>query len=544
MRWSRDPEDSRGKASTKADRSIWHMSSCPALDQRQTHEQERHLIGTGSTPDTLQDQYPYLSPLDAFKAKGRYLHDQLERERLEHTELADAMHQGDSPSRGDAFAYDYELQSRKSKVATFAERKHFSILSEMATVEDVSTQYIPEANSQLDDRKCEGAFAAPRTCHYKGDPGRNLYKADGRSPDSTDSCGSRKSSYSKVSSSSPGAAFSEPSSRTRMARSASRPKPNRFEIAVLCEQTTCSTIRPSNIRSLTGSSLSPCTIEQVRITSQKLDDLQLEDERDGLGRLLESINFDRPSDVPVRNSLTPERRLLTNPSPSSDQKLQLNTPHKSPLLNRGNSVKPNKRSPSMRTPSLNTSNLASLPDAALSAITHVELGIEQHEENQLPQSTHHFKVAAEMGDLTGCLLYGLALRHGWGIRPDLQRSVQLLQQAADSANLKNLRTDDLRGSKLFTAPLNDQLGVAMYELAVSFKNGWGVAADKKMSLKYLEFACDLGDVEAMVEAAECYLNGNGCKKDKSKAAKLLRAAELKGKKEIGNSWIWKSKYDG
>lgn len=153
-----------------------------------------------------------------------------------------------------------------------------------------------------------------------------------------------------------------------------------------------------------------------------------------------------------------------------------------------------------------------------------------------------------MGDPTGCLLYGLALRHGWGVRPDLTRSLVFLQRAADSAILN---VDNLRNSKLFPnsssslslSTAGGDLGIAIYELGVSYKNGWGVTADKKLCLKYFELASEWGDVEAMIEAAECHLHGTGCKKDKFKAASYLRRAEAKGKKEIGNSWIWKSKYD-
>lgn len=189
---------------------------------------------------------------------------------------------------------------------------------------------------------------------------------------------------------------------------------------------------------------------------------------------------------------------------------------------------------------INNSKIASMPDASLSAATHIELGIQQHECNQLPQSTHHFKVAADMNDPTGCLMYGLALRHGWGVRPDLQRSIAMLQKATDSVHLK---PDDLRGSKMLDVVLTEELAVAIYEIGISYKNGWGVEPDKKLSLKYFELASDWGDVEAMVETAECYSQGFGCKKDKTKAARLLRKAEGLGKKEIGNSWIWKSKYD-
>lgn len=47
----------------------------------------------------------------------------------------------------------------------------------------------------------------------------------------------------------------------------------------------------------------------------------------------------------------------------------------------------------------------------------------------------------------------------------------------------------------------------------------------------------------MNEVAWCYLEGFGCKKDKFASAKYYRLAEKNGHKTLGNSWIWKDKYD-
>ncbi|VVT48883.1 uncharacterized protein SAPINGB_P001997 [Magnusiomyces paraingens] len=91
-----------------------------------------------------------------------------------------------------------------------------------------------------------------------------------------------------------------------------------------------------------------------------------------------------------------------------------------------------------------------------------------------------------------------------------------------------------------------ELTLATYELANCFRNGWGCDKDPAAALTYYEAAAHLGDPDAMYEAAWCYLNGfgtKGKKKDKYKAAQYYRMAESKGKHEVGNSWIWKEKYD-
>jgi TPR repeat protein len=59
-----------------------------------------------------------------------------------------------------------------------------------------------------------------------------------------------------------------------------------------------------------------------------------------------------------------------------------------------------------------------------------------------------------------------------------------------------------------------ELVLAMYELANSFRNGWGVKKDPVAAKQYYETAANLGDTDAMNEVAWCYLEGFGCKKDK------------------------------
>src|SRR5439155_17069675 len=59
-----------------------------------------------------------------------------------------------------------------------------------------------------------------------------------------------------------------------------------------------------------------------------------------------------------------------------------------------------------------------------------------------------------------------------------------------------------------------ELVLAIFELANCFRNGWGVEVDKVAARQYYETAANLGDADAMNEAAWCYLEGFGGKKDK------------------------------
>lgn len=59
-----------------------------------------------------------------------------------------------------------------------------------------------------------------------------------------------------------------------------------------------------------------------------------------------------------------------------------------------------------------------------------------------------------------------------------------------------------------------ELVLAMYELANSFRHGWGVEKDPVAARSYYETAANLGDTDAMNEVARCYEEGFGGKKDK------------------------------
>ena len=59
-----------------------------------------------------------------------------------------------------------------------------------------------------------------------------------------------------------------------------------------------------------------------------------------------------------------------------------------------------------------------------------------------------------------------------------------------------------------------ELVLAMYELANSFRHGWGVEMDPVAARSYYETAANLGDTDAMNEVARCYEEGFGGKKDK------------------------------
>jgi len=132
-------------------------------------------------------------------------------------------------------------------------------------------------------------------------------------------------------------------------------------------------------------------------------------------------------------------------------------------------------------------------------------------------------------------------RHGWGCKPDPANAVTYLSAAAsNAASIEDLA---LQAGLKKGGAAKGELVLAIFELANCFRHGWGVEKDPIAAKQYYETAANLGDTDAMNEVAWCYLEGFGCKKDKPAAAKYYRLAEKGGNKTLGNSWVWKPKYD-
>jgi TPR repeat protein len=174
----------------------------------------------------------------------------------------------------------------------------------------------------------------------------------------------------------------------------------------------------------------------------------------------------------------------------------------------------------------------------MTAGEHVAKGIECHENGSLQESTYHLRIAAKMSHPTGMLLYALACRHGWGMRPNQREGVQWLRKAMDSAQLEIVDDESQAGSKGWAErkARQAQFALSIYELGVSHLNGWGIEQDKALALRCFEIAGKWGDPDALAEAGYCYADGIGCKKDLKKAAKYYRMAEAKGMNMVGNSW--------
>jgi len=174
----------------------------------------------------------------------------------------------------------------------------------------------------------------------------------------------------------------------------------------------------------------------------------------------------------------------------------------------------------------------------------IQEAIRLHEAGELEASTKMFGRLADPNGEDNALsqvLYGLALRHGWGCTPNPTEAVTYLSAAASNAAV--IEDLALQAGMKKGGAAKGELVLAIFELANCFRHGWGVDKDPVAAQRYYETAANLGDTDAMNEVAWCYIEGFGCKKDKFAAAKYYRLAEAGGSKTLGNTWIWKEKYN-
>ncbi len=186
-----------------------------------------------------------------------------------------------------------------------------------------------------------------------------------------------------------------------------------------------------------------------------------------------------------------------------------------------------------------THNHKPSPSVEVTAEDHLAKGIALHERGEIKESTYHLRIAAKANLPTAMLLYALACRHGWGMRPNPKDGVMWLRKAADCASLEIATSDDdgkNQGDIVGRKTRRAQFAYAIYELGISHMNGLGIEQDKTLALRCFEIAANWGDVDAMAEAGFCYAEAQGCKKDLRKAARYYKMAEAKGMSMVGNSW--------
>ena len=103
----------------------------------------------------------------------------------------------------------------------------------------------------------------------------------------------------------------------------------------------------------------------------------------------------------------------------------------------------------------------------------IQAAITLHESGDLKSSTEMFGRLADPDGANNPLsqvLYGLALRHGWGIPKDEGRAITYLSQAA--SNSAGIEEEALRAGVTKGGAAKGELTLAIFELANCFRNGW------------------------------------------------------------------------
>jgi TPR repeat protein len=112
----------------------------------------------------------------------------------------------------------------------------------------------------------------------------------------------------------------------------------------------------------------------------------------------------------------------------------------------------------------------------------LQLGIQHHEADRLQESAVCFERAATLdgGCGVGMLMWGLALRHGWGCTKNEKQGFKWLRRAAESAvgDLESAR----KGGEIDEGAVQTELVLAIYEVGQCFFHGWGIPKDQKMGV--------------------------------------------------------------
>ncbi|CCK72189.1 Dsf2p KNAG_0J01070 [Huiozyma naganishii CBS 8797] len=180
--------------------------------------------------------------------------------------------------------------------------------------------------------------------------------------------------------------------------------------------------------------------------------------------------------------------------------------------------------------------------------------IDMRKEGKLEASAEKLSKACQKGNKTAFLLYGLALRNGYGVAKDMEKSFLYISQATGIQSLEveifkaEVNPFELeRDQSKIPEKIEEPLVPALYECGISYLKGFGVhKIDEWKGLKFLEKAASLGHVDSMCLSGIIWSQNSSDehrrKKDIVKAASWFRLAAKGGADLIGSDWLYKKKY--
>lgn len=147
-------------------------------------------------------------------------------------------------------------------------------------------------------------------------------------------------------------------------------------------------------------------------------------------------DFENTAPSPVDDNLFGPPSSRSSPGPQHQQQQPPSEPKRlQPTLS---------LDPHLRSPSLNNSHHSRTPSPLSAGVTaesrqtpqdYLQLGIQNHEANRLKESAMYFEKSSKVdgGCGVGMLMWGLALRHGWGCEKNEKVGFKWLRKAAESA---------------------------------------------------------------------------------------------------------------
>lgn len=168
-----------------------------------------------------------------------------------------------------------------------------------------------------------------------------------------------------------------------------------------------------------------------------------------------------------------------------------------------------------------------------------------YHQGQVQSATSQAKELAENGHISSQIMYALSLRYGVGCQTDPEEALVHFYAAAGTvieAQLQRLGSGQV--CQFNDVAVKDGIKLALFEIGNIFRYTWTGRLRCNAARLFYKASADLGDTKAMQELAWCYQTGFGTERSSITAAHILRIAEKeRGLREIGNSWVWKPKYD-
>ncbi|CCE61517.1 hypothetical protein TPHA_0A04440 [Tetrapisispora phaffii CBS 4417] len=180
----------------------------------------------------------------------------------------------------------------------------------------------------------------------------------------------------------------------------------------------------------------------------------------------------------------------------------------------------------------------------------IDNALKLRNEGKVEESTEVLRLACFESNLTAFLLYGLALRNGYGVTVNYKQSLHYIKEATGILSFEEqvfeVDIDPIKLERESSVPdkIQEPQVPALYEYGIAYLKGYGFdEPNEQLGLKCLGKAASLGHVDSMCICGTIWSRSSYTRKrDLVKAAAWFRIAKSKGVDLVGSDWIYKDKY--